>query len=182
MPAKTKVADKKQEFELAYQGLRRILKPYDKKLRVLKDEPSFYMSESKSIRYQGKPVMFASIISKSYVAFHLFPVYMLPDLLQGISPELKKRMQGKTCWNFKKAEEERFAELGELVEASFQRFAGVGERDLSREDVESLWKEEEIESGEELSFIAGRRVRVASEAVGLPSNYQRAEMSRTPRS
>jgi hypothetical protein len=37
---------------------------------------------------------------------------MFPDLLKGISPELRKRMQGKTCWNFTKAEESLFAELG----------------------------------------------------------------------
>ena len=138
MPSKT-AADKKKEFALAFQGLRKILKPYDKKLRVIKDGPGGYMSESKSIRYQGKPVMFASITSKSYVAFHLFPVYMFPDLLKGISPELKKRMQGKTCWNFKKAEEPLFAELGGIVEASFRRFAEFGERDLSRGDAQALW-------------------------------------------
>jgi len=139
MPAKTKVTDKKREFELAFQGLRKMMKPYDAKLRVVKDGPGGYMSESKSIRYQGKPVMFASITSKSYVAFHLFPVYMFPDLLKGISPELKKRMQGKTCWNFKKAEEELFAELGGIVDASFRRFAEFGERDLSREEGQALW-------------------------------------------
>ena len=83
--------------------------------------------------------MFAAITSKSYVAFHLFPVYMFPALLKGISPELKKRMQGKTCWNFKKVEEPLFADLGGLVEASFQRFAEVGERDLTREDAQALW-------------------------------------------
>jgi hypothetical protein len=59
------VADKKREFELASQGLRKILKPYDAKLRVVKDKPGGYVSESKSIRYQGKPVMFACITSKS---------------------------------------------------------------------------------------------------------------------
>ena len=130
---------KKDEFESAFRGLRKMLKPYDKKLRVTKDAPGNYMSESKSIRYQGKPVMFAGITSKSYVAFHLFPVYMFPNLLDGVSPELKKRMQGKTCWNFKKAEESLFAELGKVVEESFRRFEEMGERDLSREDAQRLW-------------------------------------------
>jgi hypothetical protein len=139
MPAKTKATGKKQEFASAFQGLRKILRPYDKKLRVVKDGRSGYMSESKSIRYLGKPLMFAAITSKSYVAFHLFPVYMFPDLLKGISPELKKRMQGKTCWNFKKAEEPLFAELEEVVDASFRRFVQFGERDLSREDALALW-------------------------------------------
>src|ERR1700727_553287 len=92
--AKPKVADKKQDFDLAFRGLRKIFRPYDKKLSVVKDVPGNYMSESKSLRYLGKPVMFASITSKSYVSVHLFPVYIFPDLLNGISPELKKRMQG----------------------------------------------------------------------------------------
>ena len=139
MPAKLTAADKKQEFALAFKGLRAILRPYDKKLRMTKDEPGNYMSESKTLRYLGKPVMFAGITSKSYVAFHLFPVYMFPNLVDGISPELKKRMQGKTCWNFKKAEESLFAELGKVVEASFRRFEEMGERDLSREDGQQLW-------------------------------------------
>ncbi len=138
MPAKTKASNKKQEFEPAFQGLRKILKPYDTKLRVIKDNPGDYMSESKSLRYHGKPLMFASITTKSYVSFHLFPVYMFPDLLHGISPELKKRMQGKTCWNFKKAEESLFAELGALIEASFEQFRKVGDRDLTREDLQTL--------------------------------------------
>lgn len=139
MPAKTTAEDKKREFELAFQGLRAILKPYDKKVRVTNNGPGDYMSESKSLRYLGKPMMFAGITSKSYVAFHLLPVYMFPNLLDGISPELKKRMQGKTCWNFKKAEERLFAELGKVVDASFRRFEQLGERDLTREDALAFW-------------------------------------------
>jgi hypothetical protein len=139
MPPKAKASDKKQDFDLAFQGLRKILKPYDKKLQVRKDRPGEYFSESMSLRYQGRPVMFAGITIKSYVSLHLFPVYMFPNLLDGISPELKKRMQGKTCWNFRKAEEPLFAELGKLLDASFRRFAELGERDLSREEMQGLW-------------------------------------------
>lgn len=137
--AKSKVANKRQDFDLAFQGVRKILRPYDKKLSVVKDVSGNYMSESKSLRYLGKPVMFASIRSKSYVSLHLFPVYIFPDLLNGISPELKKRMQGMTCWNFKKAEEHLFAELKGLVDASFRRFSDLGQRDLTREDAQALW-------------------------------------------
>ena len=138
MPTKKKAASKNQDFDRAFQGVRKTLKPYDKKLLVKKDKPGDYMSESKSLRYQGKPVMFASITTKSYVSLHLFPIYMFPDLLDGISPELKKRMQGMTCWNFKKAEEPLFAELGKVVGASFRRFEELGERNLTREDMQSF--------------------------------------------
>jgi hypothetical protein len=50
------------------------------------------------------------------------PVYMYPDLLKGISPELKKHMQGKSCFNFKKVEPELFEELGELTKQGSDRF------------------------------------------------------------
>ncbi|MGH9644454.1 MAG: hypothetical protein ACRD3Q_18785, partial [Terriglobales bacterium] len=148
MPAKNTSVDKKNEFASAFQGLRQVLKPYDKKVRVTKDAPGNYMSESKTLRYMGKPVMFAAVMTKSYVSFHFFPVYMFPKLLDGISPELKKRMQGsKTCWNFNKAEPELFAELGTVVEAGLRRFGEMGERDLTREDAKAFWEPSASNSG-----------------------------------
>jgi len=50
------------------------------------------------------------------------PVYMYPELLQGISPELRKRMQGKSCFNFKKMEPELFKELSDLTRKSVNKF------------------------------------------------------------
>jgi hypothetical protein len=47
---------------------------------------------------------------------------MYPDLLKGISPELKKHMQGKSCFNFRKVESELFRELAELTRKGAERF------------------------------------------------------------
>jgi hypothetical protein len=47
---------------------------------------------------------------------------MYPDLLKGISPALKKHMQGKSCFNFKKVEARLFAELAQLTKRGFERF------------------------------------------------------------
>jgi hypothetical protein len=41
-------------------------------------------------------------LGKAYVSFHLMPLYMSPTLEKEISASLKKRMQGKTCFNFKR--------------------------------------------------------------------------------
>jgi hypothetical protein len=49
------------------------------------------------------------------------PVYMFPDLLDSVSPQLKKRMQGKSCFNFKGADETLLAELAELTAQSMAR-------------------------------------------------------------
>ena len=44
-------------------------------------------------------------VGKSYVSYYLMPVYGLPELVDGISPELKRRMQGKACFNFTRIDE-----------------------------------------------------------------------------
>jgi len=66
---------------------------------------------------------FAAVcLGKAYVSFHLMPVYACRDLLEGISPELKKRMQGKACFNFKTVDEKLFKELGKLTKAGLRKF------------------------------------------------------------
>lgn len=70
-----------------------------------------------------KKLFFGSAqLKKNYVSFYLMPVYMYPDLLSNISPELKKHMQGKSCFNFKKVELKLFQELADLAKKSYARF------------------------------------------------------------
>ena len=65
-----------------------------------------------------KPEFFgAAQIKKSYVSYHLMPVYTDPTLLDGLSPELRARMQGKSCFNFKTVEPKLFKELDALTKA-----------------------------------------------------------------
>lgn len=65
-----------------------------------------------------QPGWFGSIsIKKTYVAYHLMPLYYHPELADGISPALVKRKQGKTCFNFARSDEALFTELAQLSEA-----------------------------------------------------------------
>ena len=50
-------------------------------------------------------------------------VYACPELLQSMSPELKKRMQGKSCFNFKEVDENLFKELATLTKAGAAKFS-----------------------------------------------------------
>jgi hypothetical protein len=63
---------------------------------------------------------------KNYVSFYLMPVYVYPELLEGISPGLKKRMQGKSCFNFKSVDEPLFQELARLARAGYSRYQAEG--------------------------------------------------------
>jgi hypothetical protein len=72
-------------------------------------------------------VFFGAVkIGKRYVGFHLMPVYAYPDLLDGISPELRQRMQDKSCFNFTKPDDTLFAELERLTAPGFRRFQAEG--------------------------------------------------------
>jgi hypothetical protein len=52
---------------------------------------------------------------KSAVTYHLMPLYYNPRLHAALSPRLKGRMQGKTCFNFQRPDPELFAALEELT-------------------------------------------------------------------
>ena len=53
--------------------------------------------------------------NKNYVSFHLLYMYYNPAAKKALSPALKKRMQGKACFNFTAVDEDCFAELGRLI-------------------------------------------------------------------
>jgi hypothetical protein len=67
-----------------------------------------------------KPCMAVAWIEtgKAYVCYHLMGVYANTALLKDMSKELKARMQGKTCFNFKKVDEKIFTELDSLTRRS----------------------------------------------------------------
>jgi len=111
------------EFPLVFEKLRSILKPYEKSLAVKADSVNTYYLDGPYSEKWKKELFFGSAqIKKNYVSFYLMPVYMYPDLLKDISSDLKRHMQGKSCFNFKKVEPELFQELAGLAKKSYERF------------------------------------------------------------
>ena len=106
--------------------LKTVLQKYAKRLAVKTDKPVEYNLVTKSPspfpQHKGQPMWFASVrLGKAYVSFHLMPLYMNAPLTDSVSPELKKRMQGKTCFNFKtEPDQELLAELRRLTEAGLK--------------------------------------------------------------
>lgn len=111
------------DFPIVFEHLKNILEPFAPKLTVTANTMSAYSLDGPYSEKWKKELFFGSAqLKKNYVSFYLMPVYMYPDLLEGISPELKKHMQGKSCFNFKKVEPELFEELASLAEKSYARF------------------------------------------------------------
>lgn len=102
--------------------LRAILQRYVPPLVVVKDGPGGYYLDTHHVMKNKKALFFAAAtVGKSYVSFHLFPVYVCPALLEGMSDGLRKRMQGKACFNFKTMDAALFEEMAALTQAGFER-------------------------------------------------------------
>jgi hypothetical protein len=111
------------DFPVIFEQLKNILKPYAQNLTVKTDTADTYYLDGPYSEKWKKELFFGSAqIKKNYVSFYLMPVYMYPELLKHASPELKKRMQGKSCFNFKKVEPELFEELAALTRKSVEKF------------------------------------------------------------
>jgi len=117
------------DFPIVFEQLRSILKPFESGLTVTADTPNAYSLDGPYSEKWKKQLFFGSAqMKKNYVSFYLMPVYMFPELLKDVSPELKKHMQGKSCFNFKKVEPDLFKELDELTHQSVERFRTAREK------------------------------------------------------
>jgi hypothetical protein len=115
------------DFQSTFQQLRDILRRYEDHLLLKVDAAGSYVLHAPFSAKWRRELYFAGVeVKKSYVSFHLMPVYMFPDLLNGMPAELKKRMQGKSCFNFKRVEPDLFEMLGELTRRSFDRMVVEG--------------------------------------------------------
>lgn len=102
--------------------LRAILAAHARELRVTADGPKGYSLNTPYSARWKKELFFGGVqVTKNYVSFHLFPVYMYPDLLGGVSDALKERMQGKSCFNFRAPDPLLFAELAALATSGLER-------------------------------------------------------------
>ena len=112
-----------ENLDTVFSDLRKILAPYAKRLDLKTDTESRYYLDSKVPDAKGKAVFFgAAMVKTKFISFHLMPVYVNPELLKGMSPELKKRMQGKSCFNFKQRDAAVFRELKALTKSGFDRW------------------------------------------------------------
>jgi len=114
-------------FEATFAELKEIMRKHEARLSVVSDDPTNYYLNTTAIDAKGKPYYFGAVqVKKNYVSFHLMPVYMYPDLLDDISPELKKHMQGKSCFNFKASDKALFRELTALTKRGVERMKKEG--------------------------------------------------------
>lgn len=108
------------EFETTFAALRELLLRAAPNMTVARDAAGDLLLQTREVDPNtGEPTFFAAVMAKkAYVALHLMPLYYRSELLADISPELNRRRQGKTCFNFKRPDLVLFAELELLIDRS----------------------------------------------------------------
>lgn len=104
-----------------HERLKAIFAPYRDRLTVSGDAPDGMMLELPGFEGQTWGFVGGTRLNKHYVSFYLMGVYGDAGLAATISPELRRRMQGKSCFNFNKIDEPLFRELEALTAASIER-------------------------------------------------------------
>lgn len=110
-----------------FADLRKIMIPYAEKLECTVDQEGELSINTRHTLDNGKPLWFGGVqIKKNYVSYHLMPIYINPELIEDISPELKKHMHGKSCFNFTSSDKDLFEELADLTEVGFNDYQKRG--------------------------------------------------------
>ena len=113
----------KNNFNEVFARLKSIIQPYAKKMDAAYDTETYYLLNTRYIMKNKQPLCFGGVRrGKNYVSFYLMSVYACSDLLKSMSPELKKRMQGKSCFNFSAVDEELMGELAGLTDRGLNRY------------------------------------------------------------
>jgi hypothetical protein len=113
----------KTDFNLVFRRLRSILAKHSPPLVVTSDTPANYSLDFDAPHIPAPRRYVGGVrIVKSYVSFYWMPVYGMPALLRDLSPELRSRMQGKSCFNFTKVDEPLARELEALTVRSLAAY------------------------------------------------------------
>ncbi|HEU4572679.1 MAG TPA: hypothetical protein VFR93_08320 [Candidatus Limnocylindrales bacterium] len=115
------------DFETVHERLKDIIRRHADGLVITKDGPAGMALEIPGL--EGKPwgYVAGTRLGKSYVSFYLMPVYASPELDASVSSELRRRKQGKSCFNFTKVDETLVAELESLAARGIPGFRATAE-------------------------------------------------------
>ena len=116
-----------QVLAQTFATLRDMLAAQSDTLIVTVDKPGDFQVGSPDQQDRvGRPLFVAGVqTQKHYVTYHLMPVYAVPRLAEKLSPGLKKRMQGKSCFNFTTIEAAHVKELSKLTRVGIEAFRDV---------------------------------------------------------
>ena len=94
-----------------------------------KQKPGFHLYGNKKVSLFGKKpqqTYIAGVIQqKNYVSFYFSPIYSHPDEFIEMSPELRKTLKGKSCFNINKITSQLLDELEEFLKKGIDMYKEI---------------------------------------------------------
>lgn len=113
------------EFQALFDRFKAMLQPYAERMHVSVDAPGYYGVDMAAEAERTPATWFAGTrLGKRYVSYYLMPIYVQPSLADDLSPALRKRRQGKSCFNLTRVDEALLAELEALTARGYEATAG----------------------------------------------------------
>lgn len=104
-------------FAPLFKKLKGILKKHEPRCVVDLSSDTEYFLNAAAPGPKGKPDFFGGVsINKISISFYLRAVHSVPALRKSLSPALRKRLHGKSCFRFERDEPALFEELAALTE------------------------------------------------------------------
>ena len=105
--------------------LRRIFDPIRPRLVATKDDDAGLMLQIPGLEDQPWGYVGGTRVGKRYVSVYLMSFYAHPEVVESMSPELRRRKQGKSCFNFTTVDEPLVEELTRIAQDGFERYLGL---------------------------------------------------------
>jgi hypothetical protein len=103
--------------------LQAVLEPYRERLIPIEVYGQPFLAGAHANKHQW----FAGVnLGNSVVRFSLLPVHAHPELLEGLSPGLRRRKTGASLFTFKEIDDGELTELADLVRRAFEAYQGDG--------------------------------------------------------
>lgn len=106
-----------RDFSVLFDTLKALMLEGAPMMRVCNDKHGCLTLRTSWIEARtGEPAWFGWVaIKPSYVAYHLLPLYTLPELNRLVPASLERKRQGKTCFAVKSADHALLADLRALT-------------------------------------------------------------------
>jgi hypothetical protein len=93
------------------------------------DKPGYHLYGKEEKSYYGKKpqqmYMAGVIQQKNYVSFYFTPIYSHADEFKDISPDLRKFLKGKSCFNITKTTQPLLEELEDLLKKGIDKYKEI---------------------------------------------------------
>jgi hypothetical protein len=115
------------DFSTLYEQLRSVLQRSSVGLKIAHDQPGDFHLVTPGDTPRHQEIFFGAVkIQKNFVSYYLMPIYLYPDLLDGASNSLLRRLKGKSCFRFTRLDDRLLNELSVLTQRGKQRFQQEG--------------------------------------------------------